>query len=136
MPFPHRFVSLWIATGLVSVLIAAGCRTSQHGVTDTMGRYDLVVHAPPPRATRAAMDVLEDDYLFKVESSGFSTIDGKVEAQSAQGTRIWVRVERQGDSDSVVSVRVGSGDEKLSLEILGKIKDRAKTIMDRVREKM
>jgi hypothetical protein len=132
----HWLRSVLIVTGLLSMLSAAGCQTSQPGVTNTMGRYDMAVNAPPPRATRAALNVLEDDYKFKVESSALTAIDGKVEAQSAQGTKIWVWVERQGDNGSLVSVRVGAGDEKLSLEILGKIKESAKTIMERIREKV
>jgi hypothetical protein len=132
----HRIPSFWIAAGLVSFLVASGCRTSPHEAAQATGRYDVVVHAPPPQATRATTDVLEGDYLFKIESSAFTNADGNVEAQSAQGTRVWARVEGRGDGDSVVSIRVGSGDEKLSLEILDKIKDRARTIMERIRAKM
>ena len=125
-----------VAAGLISLLVAGGCKTSQPGTTDTMGRYDMVVNAPPPRATRAATNVLEDDYKFTIDSTAYSTIDGKIVAHTAQNTKVWVWVERQGENDSVVSLRVGVGDEKLSLEILAKIKESAKTLMERLREKM
>jgi hypothetical protein len=126
-----------LAAGLISLLVAGGCKTSQAGTTDTMGRFDMVINAPPPRATRAAQEVLEDDYKFAIDSSALSTIDGKIEAHSAQDTKVWVWVERQGDDNSLVSIRIGmAGDEKLSLEILAKIRDQAKTLMQRLKEKM
>ena len=124
------------AIAFVSLLTAAGCQTAQPGTTDTLGRYDMVISAPPPRATRAAADVLEDDYKFKIDSSAFSAIDGKVVAETAQGTTIWTWVQRKGDNDSLVSVRVGVGDEKLSMEILAKIRDRSNSLMERIKEKM
>jgi hypothetical protein len=121
----------------VLLLALMGCATDKPGVTDTMGRYDQVINAPTPRATQAATDVLESDYKFKILSTAYSEIDGKVEAQSAQDMKIWVWVQKIDDNSCTVSVRVGDmGDQKLSMEILGKIQDRSKTMMQKLREHM
>jgi len=118
-------------------LSGAGCQTSKPGVTDTVGRIDAVIEAPPPRVTQAATNVLENDYHFKLLSTAYTTIDGRVEAESAQGTKVWVWVAKKDDNSSAVSMRVGlTGDEKLSLEMLDKIKARSKTLMDKLRETM
>jgi hypothetical protein len=128
----------WLAAACSLLALAvAGCSTDKPGVTDTMGRYDQVINAPAARATQAATDVLDSDYHFKVLSSAYSTIDGKVEAESAQGMKVWVWVERKDDDSSTVSVRCGDmGDQKLSMEILDKIQDRSKTLMQKIREHM
>src|SRR5690242_2168002 len=109
-----RFVKEVYMTGTQRLLLAssvcavlglgslAGCESTQPGVTNTVGRYDMVIDAPPARVTQVVQGVLQDDYKFQIDTSAYTKIDGKVVAHTAQGTKVWVWVNRQGDNMSQV----------------------------------
>jgi hypothetical protein len=116
------FGAMTIGLGL---LAAGGCSTNTPGVTDTAGRFDMLIDAPPATVARAADSVIEN-YKFPIESFTFSKADGHLLAHTAQGTEVQLWINQQGDNVSKIEIRVGlTGDEALSQQILKKIKNKS-----------
>lgn len=134
-----RSSALGLALGVaVAGAMLVGCETSRPEVTNVAGRYDMYMDASTERVTDAAVSVLESDYKFVIESKASTAIDGRVVAHTARNTKIYVWVERISDTSSKASVRVGelTGDQALSMEILDKIKQKAKPLMQKIKEKL
>lgn len=132
----HLFKML--ALCVILTLSVLGCDTNRPGVTQTLGQYDMVLEAPTSRASRAAEDVLKGDYKFVIDSSVHTAIDGKVVAHTAHNNQVTVWVTREGDNLSKVTVQVDqlTDRERLSMEILGKIKEKSKTVVEQIRDKL
>jgi len=111
--------------GLLSLgaflLNTAGCATEQPGATDTLGIYSTQVAAAPDKATTAASKACEDLKLTNIASDG-TKVDGKVTAQTADGTQVVINIEQAGDNVSKVSIHVGAtGDESVSKQLVDRM---------------
>ena len=108
---------------LGAVVGLSGCKTSEVGVTKSMGgAINAYVDALPPQVVAAAENVAKDMELT-VDSAASSQLDGRFRAHTAQGKSIKVDVARYGDNISSVSIKVGTwGDESMSLDYLAAMK--------------
>lgn len=120
----HDCLTLVAATMLTIGL--AGCSTSSPGAKNVMGAVKGHLAADPPAVTEAATEVLRDDMKLTLISSTSTAVDGKVVARTAQDTRVDVDVVKAGENVSNVSIRVGLGDEAMSVQILEAIKAKLK----------
>lgn len=101
-----------------------GCKTSQAGVTNTLGTIKTVVESTPDRVIEAAEEAANEMQL-EILSSRKTTIDGRLECQTANEKRVLIRTETAGENVTRLSIKVGSGlgDEALSLRILNVIRE-------------
>ena len=85
---------------------------------------EAVIHAQPPAVVAAAESALgEMDVVILGQSS--SELDGVLTARTAQDKKVTIKVKRQTDKTSTVSIRVGTfGNEPLSRNILDRMKKR------------
>jgi hypothetical protein len=103
------------------LLNTTGCATEQPGATDTLGTYSTQVAAAPDKATTAASKACEDLKLNNIASNG-TKVDGKVTAQTAEGTDVVINIEQAGDNVSKVSIHVGAtGDEAVSKQLVDRM---------------
>ena len=122
----------WIRIA-VSTLVLAGsagfsaCVSSSNaanpaGTSYVFGRLDGVVNGTPQSVVKAAKSVLEDQEMKDVTEAA-SALDGKVTAKTALDTPITITVNRQDETSSKVSIKVGSwGDHKVSVDLYEKIR--------------
>ncbi len=104
------------------LIVAAGCKTDQEGVTNRVGTIKATLAASPAAVTEAANEVLGDMDLTLI-SSNSTAIDGRVIARTAQDVKVRVDSEKIGEDVSEVSIRVGTlGDSDLGLAVLTEIK--------------
>ena len=107
------------STGCVAV-VAAGAAGA--GVAWVRGALETTLEADLDkayRATQAAVRELE----FAVVSERKSGVDASILARTARDKRVEVVLERAGDKNTRVSIRVGVfGDESLALAVLDRIK--------------
>ena len=103
------------------------CKTSQVGVKNTFGTYNTLLSATPEEVTEAAAEVAQDLKLVNVQVTS-TTVDGRVEAHTADETKVTIRAKMAGDGVTQIKIRVGAGfgDEMLSLDILDRIKVKLK----------
>lgn len=101
----------------------AACKTSQVGVKNTFGTYNTLLSSNPEEVTEAAAEVAQDLKLVNVEVTS-TTVDGRVQARTADDTKVVIRSKLAGDGVTEIKIRVGAGfgDEMLSLDILDRIK--------------
>ncbi len=115
-------LSLALAALTVSFATLNGCKTSEVGVTSTLGTYSTNVDATPEKATKATQKALEQMKFLDIVANS-TKIDGHVTAKTAQNDDVVVNIEQSGDSVSKVSVRIGgTGDASGSMKIIDKIK--------------
>lgn len=117
-----------IMASLLSVLLLAvvvtltGCKTSEVGVKNTMGKVSGYMDALPTQVVEAAEQAAKDLGLT-VDRSVASQLDGELVAKTAKGKKIKLDVNRYGDNISAVEIRVGTfGDERVSLQFYNAIK--------------
>ncbi len=114
-------------TSLIALFLALSlsfaCQTSRPGVKNTLGTYSAHIDAAPASVTRATEAALQglDLNITMVEAT---QLDGRVEARNANEKKVVVRSDLAGDNVSKVRIKVGSGDEALSLKILDDIRAR------------
>jgi len=112
------------AAGTLPACVVASAGPDASGTVYVLGHLDAKVSGTPQDVVKASEKVFKDQDMHIV-SSDATGLDGKVVARTALETRIEVTVERQDDSTSKLSIRVGTfGDQKLSRELFEKIKAR------------
>ncbi len=115
----RQLVLVLLAVGFMVVL---GCKTDQPGVTNTAGTIKATLASNPDKVTEVSKKVLEDMDLAII-SSGSTSIDGQVEARTAQDVKVKITCNKAGDDVTDISIRVGTlGDKQLSMTILDEIK--------------
>ena len=122
---PLQTIGLMMVVAFASFALT-GCETGQSGTKNVLGEYSATMAYPADAVTRAAEAVLRDELRLIDVTANSTTIDGKVKAKTAQNDSVTVAIESIGENVSEVKVRVGLGDESLSLTILDKIKARLK----------
>ena len=116
----------FMAVVMMAMTLAIGCSTGQQGVSNRMGTLTTRVSANTQQATDAAKRALEELKLSGVTATSTS-LDGVASATTAQGDKVSVNIEREGDDVSKVSVKVGTwGDEATSLAIIDKMRGHLK----------
>ncbi|HUB27945.1 MAG TPA: DUF3568 family protein [Tepidisphaeraceae bacterium] len=103
-----------------SVWMIEGCSTEQPGAAYALGAYSANVDGTPDRVTSAAQKAAED-MKFKDIVANQTKIDGHLTAADASGDTVSIDVQQAGDNVSKVTIRVGSGDEAVSRQILDKL---------------
>ncbi len=121
----------WIATGclVVSMCALSGCLAvaaaagAAGGVAYAMGDLEAVVEANPPDVVEATERAFNDLKRVKVSAES-SSLDGEVIARTAADKKVTVKVRKQTEKVSKLSIRVGTfGDEAFSRMIYDKIKE-------------
>jgi len=117
----RKLVPLLLLAPLALPFVA--CSTAQVGVKNTFGTYNTLLYATPEEVTEAAAEVAQDLKLVNVQMIS-TTVDGRVEAHTANETKVSIRAKMARDGMTEIKIRVGAGfgDEMLSLEILDRIK--------------
>lgn len=112
-----------LALTLAALLLTA-CSTSAPGVVNKGGTYETLLDGTTTKVTEAAKAAVADLKLKLVTSSA-TEIDGNVEALTANDTSVTVRVYRETERTSRLTIRVGTlGDQAMSMLLLEKIKAR------------
>jgi hypothetical protein len=121
-------MTLKIAGAVVALgaMCFVGCASRhEEGVKSTYRTQSTMVNADTAATTEAAEAVLNDRELKDVNSSS-TRVDGKATGKMADGTKVNVAVQKNGDNMSSVAVNVGlTGDPSLGAEIAKAIKTRA-----------
>ena len=105
--------------GCLAVAAAAGTGL---GVAYVKGDLEAVVQATPRKVVAEARAAL-DDMGIRVLASDWDDHEGTVNARTADDKKIMIKVVKQTESTSTVSIRVGTfGDEAMSQAIYEKIK--------------
>lgn len=122
MNVASRFGLSAMALVMLAMLGVMGCSTGQQGVTNRVGTLVTRVSANTQQSTEAARRALEELKLSGVTATSTS-LDGVASATTAQGDKVNVSIEREGEDVSKVSVKVGTwGDEATSLAIIDKMR--------------
>jgi hypothetical protein len=116
-----RFTVLLAGAMGLGLMVLSACETNSPGEKNTLGSYTVMIDGRPDKVTKAATASVNDMKLTDVISTG-TTIDGKVMAKDAQKDDVEIDIEQAGENVSKVTVRVGTGDEAVSHEILDRIK--------------
>lgn len=116
----HKYAFALLA-GIVALAPLSGCNTGREGITKVFGTYTTRVSAPADQAIAAAREVFREMSLTEVSYTA-TVFDGRLIAQSATDKTFEVTTRKAGERMSELSVRVGTGDEKLTYEIIDKIK--------------
>ena len=109
-----------VALTVAAAMAPVSCRT----VRKATGTQETFFHASPDRviaATEAAMKELDLTVTYAVSSK----IDGKIVGRTAQDKQITIRVERETDEVSRVTIKVGYiGDKAIAHAIIEETKKR------------
>jgi Zn-dependent membrane protease YugP len=118
--------TLSFSLALATLLFISACQSShEQGVKSNYRAQWTPVNADTRATTEAARAVLNEQGLKDVMADS-TEVDGKATGKKADGTKVDVSIERQGDNKSQVSVVVGTiGQPALGAEIARMIKDRA-----------
>lgn len=101
-------------------IVMSACAT-KNGVSYVMGELSAMVNASTQRAVAASEAALRD-LDINIVSSAATGIDGEVIGRTAQDRRIAIKIQRETDAVSKLSIRVNTfGDEGLSHLIYDKI---------------
>lgn len=105
--------------GCLAVAAAAGTGL---GVAYVKGDLEAVVEATPRKFVAEAEAALESMGI-RVLAANANDVEGTVNARTADDKKIMIKVSKQTDATSTVSIRVGTfGDEVMSQAIYEKIK--------------
>ena len=108
----------------LTLIWIGGCSTAAPGITNQAGTYVAAFDGKPDKVTQVAENVCKDLKLTILKANA-TTLDGLIEAKTAQNSSVTIKISRLNDTQSEVSVRVGVlGDSELSIMILNKIKAR------------
>ena len=119
----------------VLAIVAAGCKTSQPGVTKTWNRLETLVEAQPQQVVDAASQTLTELNL-KVLSSSVSKLGGEVIARTPDDKRVTVSVTPKPNGLTELKVYTGYwGDSDMSQRIIEQIKSKLYTEGSMQREK-
>jgi outer membrane murein-binding lipoprotein Lpp len=102
------------AAVMLSVTLLAGCQT----VSKATGTQFAYFSADPDRVARAVDDALDSLELTTISSSA-TKLDGQIEARTAQGQTVEIKIKKQDSGVSKMSVKVGTlGDKTVSNAII------------------
>ena len=106
--------------GTMVMLALSGCQTAKQ----VTGSQFVHFSASPDRVVKAANGALEHLEL-RVVSSSATKLDGKLEAETAQGKTVTIIVNREDEGVSKVEIKVGAlGDESISQAIIDETRKR------------
>lgn len=111
------------SAALLTVVVLMGglsCRTMQKAT----GTQEAFLSAAPDKVVEAAKDAIKGLELTIVSSSA-SKVDGQITARTAQDKAITVKVLREGDERSRMTVKIGTlGDRAIGEAIISETKKR------------
>ncbi|WP_432799686.1 DUF3568 family protein [Poriferisphaera sp. WC338] len=112
------------SSGCIALALAGIAGAASMGMAYAMGEYEGHVAANPPQVTDAAGDVLRH-MDAKIEDEVSSWKYGRIDGELPGGEEIRIRVEKESDDMSNLSIRVGVfGNEPQSTAIYNQIKVR------------
>lgn len=105
------------------VAVAAGAAGAA-GYAWYKGAFEATLEGNPRQVTNATKRAL-GDYEMKDVVATATELDGKVTARTALDKEVVVTIQRKGEGQSTISIRVGAfGDEDLSRKLYEKIRAR------------
>jgi hypothetical protein len=106
----------------VSFLALAGCKTAAKATGTHYARFA----AEPDQVVEAAKGAL-DELELQTLSSSATKLDGQIVAQTAQGKKVTIKVNKEAEGVSKASIKVGTvGDKAISEAIIEKTQERLK----------
>lgn len=112
----HRSALAGLALAVLS-LVASGCAAvvvagaAGAGVLYYQGALRVTANAEPPAVAKATIKTFKE-LSIPITSETSTTLDGKVVGRNADGSDVTVNIERDGENQSSVSIRIGTfGDE-------------------------
>lgn len=115
-------ISAALVSGCIGLLAgaAAGAGTAVY----VKGQHQETLEASVPQVQEATVAALQDSGINVVETSG-DDFSSDIKGEMADGTNVWIDLERQTASTTKVGVRVGAtGDQAESAAIVDRIKNR------------
>ena len=118
----HKYLAITLALALSTAALGA-CYTTEKGVVENVitGQYTTTVSATADQAIAAAREVAQDMHYTEV-SYNVTKTDGHLQVTTPTETIIEFDSHSTGERLSEITVRVGIGDQKLSRQLLDKIK--------------
>ena len=112
---------LMVVLSAVGVVVC-GCKTSQPGVTNSLGTLETLVEATPQAVTSATTEALKELDMVIISSKA-DKLCGQVIARTPEDTKVTVTMEPRPNNLTMVNVRSGAmGNAALSQRIIDKIK--------------
>lgn len=117
---------------LVACLVAAaGCTTAVETPAGTEAQYNkverelrTVLQADIPEVANATQETLDDLELVAIQST-VDRLKGRITAQMAVGTKVFINLRAIDGDATTVRIRVGTfGDPSISMQILRNVEKR------------
>lgn len=121
--------ALLITTALISgcgalALGAAGAAAGAGTAVYVKGQHKETVDATMPQTRQATVAALQESGIA-IENDGGDDFAADIKGKMADGTNVWVDLQRQTASTTEVGIRVGAtGDAQQSAAIMERIKNR------------
>jgi len=118
----HKYLVIAFVLAISTATLGA-CYTTEKDVEENLfsGQYSTTVSATADQAIAAAREVSQDMHYTEVVYNVTKT-DGHLSVTTSTETTIEFDSHTTGERLSRITVRVGTGDQKLSRELLEKIK--------------
>lgn len=106
-------------------LLVAGAAVAGAGAyVYVNGEYKQTVDSPLDKTWAATLTAV-DQLQFKVKTKEKDGLKGRLTADQADGTNVWISLDANGDKSTVVVIRVGvAGNEQASKAIMDKIQSK------------
>jgi hypothetical protein len=112
----HSLIVRSVVAGAVLLSACAGCQATKK----VTGTHYTHFSADPDQVVAAAEQALAELELQTISSSA-SKLDGWIEARTAQGKKVAIKVKQEAEGVSEVSIKVGTlGDRTISEAIFEK----------------
>lgn len=104
------------------LLVAGAAAVGAGAYVYVNGEYKATVDAPLDRAWEATLAAVEDLQL-KVKTKEKDGLMGRLTADQADGTNVWISLDLAGEKTTQFVIRVGvAGDETVSRAVMDKIR--------------
>lgn len=110
----------WLMGVAMAMISLIGCR----GMKEATGTYETYLPGTPQQVVEAARSAL-DEMNMKFVTHASTSMDGSLSAKTAQNKEIDIKVKKEGDNVSKMTVRVGVlGDQTISDAVIRETRER------------
>jgi hypothetical protein len=113
------------------LLVLVGCKTAVETPSGTPAQYNkvdrelrAVLQAGMPEVANATSETLDDLELVAIDST-VDRLKGRITAQMAVGTKVFINLQAADVDHTAIRIRVGTfGDPSISMQILRNVEKR------------